>query len=287
MKDFNKEYLIQTIVVASNNLRMNSDKIECVSIIKDFLLDDYELERKISYFKKLTELSKFGIKLGEIHNCLINNKIDFLTLSDNFKQHSHLLITVLSSFLDNITSQKLKEIINNFYNIPVTENKSYKNSSANDYLVTEQTQETDYETDRLKEEIILGDLSKDEELDFESFQRRILKPVKSIENLLQRMKTKNYSYEEIISYSEILNEHFELSKNIGSLIISEMHKTISKAFLYIHEKKIQPNDYVIESLRACLIVIVATIKNKAVDITKYLNLAEEFSNKIKNLSEDV
>lgn len=285
MKDFNKEYIVQAVSVASNNLRMNSDKIECVSVIKSFLLDDSEIGDKIAYLKKITELSKFAIKIGEINNYLNNNKPDFLTLSENFKNHSHQLIQVLSSTLDNVNSEKLQTICNNYYETNSVEEKN--KTSINNNLNKQMTIEpfTD-DTNKLKEEIIFDDLSKKEDLDFESYQQRILTPIKGLENLLQRMKSDNYSYEEILSYSEIMNEHFILSQNFGSLIITEMHDVISKGLKMLHDRIINPNMYVLESLRACLIVIVATIKNKNVDITNYLNLAEDFSNKIKEITEE-
>ena len=218
---------------------------------------------------------------------MLNNKIDFLSLSDSFKLHSNLLITVLSSVLDNISSQKIKEFLNNFYEKQVKENKIGVDELTNNLSKTEKSFKIDTETDKMKEEIIFGDLSKEDDLDFESFQRRILKPIKSIENMLQRMRVGNFTGEEVLSYSEIMKEHHELSKNIGSQIIAEMHQTISKGLQLIYDSKIQPDEYIIESLRACLIVIVATIKNKSVEITNYLNLAEDFSEKITRLSEDV
>jgi len=47
----------------------------------------------------------------------------------------------------------------------------------------------------------------------------------------------------------------------------------------INNGKLLVDKTVIESLRACLIVIVAVVKRKEVDITGYLNRAEEFGNK--------
>jgi hypothetical protein len=44
-----------------------------------------------------------------------------------------------------------------------------------------------------------------------------------------------------------------------------------------------PGREVIEALRACLIVIVAVVKGKEVDITNYLNKAEEFGKKIQSI----
>jgi len=49
---------------------------------------------------------------------------------------------------------------------------------------------------------------------------------------------------------------------------------------------LKPTKEVTESLRACLIVIATLIRNKAVDITTYLNLAEEFGKKIETIKQD-
>ncbi len=44
-----------------------------------------------------------------------------------------------------------------------------------------------------------------------------------------------------------------------------------------------PGKEVIESLRACLIVIVAVVRGKEVDISNYLNRAEDFGNKLATI----
>jgi len=44
---------------------------------------------------------------------------------------------------------------------------------------------------------------------------------------------------------------------------------------------VMPGKDVVDALRACLIVIVAVVKGKEVDITNYLNRAEEFGKRIK------
>jgi hypothetical protein len=58
-----------------------------------------------------------------------------------------------------------------------------------------------------------------------------------------------------------------------------MHKIISLALDSISKGKLLVDKTIIESLRACLIVIVAVVKRKDVDITGYLNRAEDFGKK--------
>ena len=44
-----------------------------------------------------------------------------------------------------------------------------------------------------------------------------------------------------------------------------------------------PGHDVIEAMRACLIVIVAVVRGKELDITNYLNRAEAFGREIQSL----
>ena len=58
-----------------------------------------------------------------------------------------------------------------------------------------------------------------------------------------------------------------------------MHNILKEAFKGIISGNILINKLVIESLRACLIVIAAVVKGKEIDITDYLNRAEKFGKK--------
>jgi len=59
-----------------------------------------------------------------------------------------------------------------------------------------------------------------------------------------------------------------------------MHKIFSSALDLIKNKELLPIIPVIEGMRACLIVIVALVRGKDVDITLYLNRAENFGKQI-------
>lgn len=77
----------------------------------------------------------------------------------------------------------------------------------------------------------------------------------------------------IILYLALLHE-FEL--------LSKTHEIIASALDAIMNKKLKTDKTIIDALRACLIVIVAVVKKKDVDITGYLNRAEEFGKKYFN-----
>jgi len=65
-----------------------------------------------------------------------------------------------------------------------------------------------------------------------------------------------------------------------------MHNTISMALQFINAGNLQFSTNVVEEIRACLIVIVAIIKGKEVDITNYLKKAEGFGKKIQLISKE-
>ena len=83
-------------------------------------------------------------------------------------------------------------------------------------------------------------------------------------------------------YSEIMEEHSSLSNERGFAVLSEMHKTIALAFNSIISGDLSVDRSVVESLRACMIVIVALVKQKDLNISEYLYKAEEFGKKYLN-----
>ena len=90
--DLKKEYISQVLTTASHNLRLTSEKIEVIAILKEFIAKSGNVGESIVEMKKITELSKFAIKLGEVNIYITGDKIDFLKLSERFKEHSHNLI---------------------------------------------------------------------------------------------------------------------------------------------------------------------------------------------------
>ncbi len=281
--DLTKQYIIQAITVASNNLRLSSEKIECVAILRDHISKSGDLQSVILKFKKITELSKFGIRLSEIFNQLSNSKLDFLRLSEQFKEHTHQMVLLLSNLLDRVTPSLLREKLYQESGEDTGGEVDTKESSEKTIeLIRSPEKESAIaqKTNELKEEIILADLEKETELSFEQFQQRILKPVKGLENLLSRLISGEFHEDELRSSMELMKINYELSEENGFKVISNMHIIFAVGLKLILNKKMKPDKYIVESLRACLIVIVAVIKSKDVDITNYLNRAERFGEQI-------
>ncbi|MCX6173593.1 MAG: hypothetical protein NTZ27_02430 [Ignavibacteriales bacterium] len=281
--DLAKQYIIQCIVAAANNLRLSSEKIETVAILRERLNNCESLSEEIKNFKKITELSKLGIKLGDLQNFIDNGKIEFVKLSDKFKEHSYGLVKELNGVLDIFTPQATRMSFQKFdisgLNIDLT------NQKINSFdAIVQSPPEIELprrsRADELREAIIFEELNKENDFNFENFEEKVLRPVKELDPFLNRVLKYEYTENEINSHIKIMFENAELSKKVGFEILSNMHSIFAKGLELINQKKIAPSSNVVESLRACLIVIVAVVRGKEVDITNYLTRAENFGKTI-------
>ncbi len=281
--DLAKQYIIQCIVAAANNLRLSSEKIETVAILRERLNNCESLSEEIKNFKKITELSKLGIKLGDLQNFIDNGKIEFVKLSEKFKEHSYSLVKELNGVLDVFTPHLARLSFQKFdlegLNVDLT------NQKVNSFdTIAQSPPEIELprrsRTDELREAIIFEELNKDNDFNFENFEEKVLRPVKELDPFLNRVLKYEYTENEINSHIKIMFENAELSKKVGFEILSNMHGIFAKGLELINQKKIAPSSNVVESLRACLIVIVAVVRGKEVDITNYLTRAENFGKTI-------
>ncbi|MFZ2324059.1 MAG: hypothetical protein WAV89_10215 [Ignavibacteriaceae bacterium] len=281
--DFIRQYINQSITIAANNLRLNNQQIEVVALLKEAINKSENLSDDLINMKKITELSLLAIRLNEIYNFLTQNQIDLLKISDQFKEHSRYLIKDLGHMLDISTPLSFKSAIEKLkdgFNITKEEIKidlSKRTPDEEPFVKSE--------TEKIKEKIILDD--EPEEIDddelIQKFEGTIITPVKPLDNLLKKLAIEEVDYEELIKYAKIMKTNAELSKRIGFEILSNMHSIIAKALLLIRSRDLMPGKEVIESLRACLIVIVAVVRGKEVDISNYLNKAEEFGNRLSTI----
>lgn len=283
--DLKKQYIIQTISVAVNNLRLSSEKIEVVGLLKETILNAGDLESVISSMKKITQLSKLAIKLNEIYNFLKQNKIDFLKLSEKFKDHTQLLVKDLNLVLDTLTPGSYKEIIKKLdeFSSSSLQEENKEGTVTIDFTDRKSSLTEKMKTDKLKEKIIFEDENNDDHLFFQNFEATILKPVKEIELVLKNLGNGEVKSTELRQYESVMRVNASLSEKFGTEITTDMHNILAKAFRMLQLKELNPEKDMIEAMRACLIVIVALVKNKDVDITYYLNRAEDFGKKLQTL----
>jgi hypothetical protein len=276
--DLIKQYINQSITIAANNLRLNNQQIEVVALLKEAINKSENLSDDLINMKKSTELSLLAIRLNEIYNFLSQNPIDLLKISDQFKEHSRQLIKDLGHMLDISTPSSFKTAIEKLKG-----GISFNEEEINvDLAKRIPNDEPFLNNENIKENIILNDEPEEEDEDelIQKFEATIISPIKPLDNLLKRLMTEEMDYEELISFARIMKTNEELSKRIGFEILSHMHSIIAKALTLIKNRNLMPGKEVIESLRACLIVIVAVVRGKEVDISNYLNKAEEFGNKL-------
>jgi len=291
--DIVKQYLVQCISTAANNLRLNSQKIEIVAMLRDIIVKSNDLDDDIRIMKKITELSTLAIRFNEIYSYLSQPQIDLFKFSEKMKEHSSILIKDMSHMLDMVSPdsfkhaiEKLRPFVIEDKNIsePVLEtvNNSIKidlSSRKQDPDIFEKS-----ENEIIKEKIIMEEENDNEDIFFQNYESEILKPIKSIDSLLKKISTYEVAEDEIFRWANLMKTNGNLSAKIGFEIIANMHRILSRAFTLIGTKELVPKFEVIESMRASLIVIVAVIKGKEVDITNYLNRAEEFGRKIQILN---
>lgn len=295
--DLSKQYIVQCITTAANSLRLSSEKIEVVALLREKFVNTENLAEEIKNFKKITELSKLGIKLNEIFNFIEGGKIDFVKISDKFKEHSYSLVKDLNYLLDVVTPQQLRMIfskqVEDSINVDLTRKASLSpeisepvfgnGSDKNENILMPKRSRTE----ELKEEIIFEELNKELGFSFENYEETVLRPVKTLDAFLNRVSKYDFTESEISGNIKTMYANAELSQKIGFEILSNMHNIFARGLDFINKKKISPSPNVIEALRACLIVIVAVVRGKEVDITNYLNKAESFGRSISSVKKEM
>ena len=119
--DLIKQYIVQCLTSASNNLRLTTHQLEAVGLLRETFYNSEDVEGDIKKMKTITELSTLGIRLNEVYNYLTTNKIDFLRISDKFKEHSQFLISDMSHLLEMANPLLIKKAIRRLRGEPVEE----------------------------------------------------------------------------------------------------------------------------------------------------------------------
>ncbi|HLG32970.1 MAG TPA: hypothetical protein VI362_07995 [Ignavibacteriaceae bacterium] len=276
--DLVKVYIVQSISAASNNLRLNSQQVEVVALLRQMILKSEDLGDDLYKMKRVTEFSKIGIRLNEIYAFLTTGKVDFFKISEKFKEHSQYLIRELNQLLESLSPEEFKTALRKMNgedeNIPVVNIDLSKHNKNIMNQVFE-------ESKMLKENIIMEEEESDSE-SFHSYEQKIISTIKPLESLLSDLQKNDVDYDKLGKINILLKQNAELSFNKSFEVIGSMHKILSRAMDNIISQKLPPEKNVVESIRACMIVIVAVLKGKEVDITSYLNKAEEFGRKLIN-----
>jgi len=275
--DLVKVYLIQSITTAANNLRLNPQQIEVVGLLRETIVNSEDLGSELLLMKKTTELSKLAIRLAEIHTFLTLGKVDFVKISEQFREHSRYLIRDLNQFLESVSPKIYKDA---FYKINGTYDSIDvelvdRSNLAGEILDKEINSQIKVETNEKSE----GNNKSVSAIDFE---KKILSPVKSLDELLKKITSGEADNNELNKYCELMQDHALLASHHEFELLARMHDIIAATLEAMSRDNLEADKEVVEALRACLIVIVAVVKRKDVDITGYLNRAQEFGMKYFN-----
>ena len=289
--DLIKQYIAQSISTASGNLRLSNQRIEVIAMLKEVILKSKDIQHDLNQMKKITELSKIAIKLSEIHHYLSQGSIDFLKVTDKFKEHSFSLIKDMTYMLDMVNPYTFRQTIDRLIEsdkkvveiILEPENKSVSELESD--LLSKNFNNISHSSsiNAAVDDIVLLEEEKDNLQPFNSFENTILNPIKSVDSLLNELNIDSEIPAEIEEYSNVMKLNADLSSQNGFEILSQMHTIISEGLILLKNKSLLPSKEVIESIRACLIVIVAVVKSKEIDIKNYLNRAEVFGKFLKKI----
>ena len=276
--DLVKVYLIQSITSAANNLRLNAQQIEVVGLLRETITNCEDVGAEFLKMKKSTELSKLAIRLSEIHSFLTLGKVDFIKISDQFRDHSRFLLRDLNQFLENVSPQVYKNAFIKINNgeLPAIDVELVDRSNLSGQIMVND------EGDQNKKRV-----AKDAEKQTSAsndFEKKILGPIKSLDEMLKDLSIGLMNQKELSKYIEIIQDNAALSNQRGFKLLAKMHMILEFGFSSILQGILEVDKTVTEALRACLIVIVAIVKKKEVDISGYLNRAEEFAKKFLNKS---
>jgi hypothetical protein len=280
--ELTKQYIIQSVTSAANSLRLSTQKIEVVGLLKELISRSEDLESDIKKMKKITQFSTLAIRINEIYNYLTQTQVDMTRISDKFKEHSQYLLKDLNNMLETMNPVNFKEAVDALYG----DKQTAEGEEINVDLSKRDAEEISFdreEKENIKEKIIM-DEEKEDDVFFQNYESTVLKPIKPLDSMLKSLAEGEADENDITSFADTLSHNAEVSDRAGFEIIANMHKIVAKALILIKNKELDPDKETVESMRACLIVIVAVVRGKEVDITTYLNRAEEFGERIETLT---
>jgi hypothetical protein len=279
-----KQYIVQSVTAASNNLRLTTHQLEAVGLLREKLINSDDIMADIENMKSVTELSTFAIRLHEIYNFLSQTRIDFFKLSEQFKKHSQCLINDLNHILEGDNPKVIKIALDKMSGIQSRKEEEIKIDLTE--VKTDSDQLIKHSREERKKEFVKSVEGRADN-HYRDYEKIILEPIRPIDAMLMSLEKRTVNYEDLAHFAEIMRVNAEISEKNGYEIIAEMHSIISKALLMIKARELMPGKKIIESIQACLIVIVAVVRGKDVDITNYLNKAEEFAGEINVITNKV
>jgi len=280
MFNFEKEYIIQCIASAANNLRLSSEKIEIIALLRDFLNKASDINASINELKTTTAFSKLAIQLSSILFDLNKGKIDFMRVSERFRDDTLKIISETGRLLETTNPG---EVSRTFEKLSLKSMQISVDKVCETHLPAPAVLDVKDEPIQEESSVEPERIEDAEEVKFDEFVNGILLPINEVEGVLTRIEIDDFEPDELTYYSELMLNNAEKSEELGFEIIAKMQYIFSDGLLLFRDGKLSNAKRTVELLRACMIVVVAIIRKKNVDLTNYIQQAENFGAEIKEI----
>ncbi len=276
MKDITKTYLEQCFDKALTGIQLKAGQVEIVTKLRELLFKGNNIKGIIERMKKSTELSTFGIKVGEAYAFIEENEIDFSSVSHHFNEHTEKISQTIRNLIESVSWENFQRTIARLNELELAEEegKKEKEEQIEFMLDYKPTENDDEETLEMKKDFILDDEVLIRDISFDEYREKILDSVKKIDELLNNLQENNYNDELLLKCIKTVETNKTLSENHNFEIITKMHGILADSLKLVGRDIVKINNQLIYAMRSCLIVIVAIIKDKKVDITEFLERAE-------------
>ncbi len=230
-----REYIVQTYENAANNLRMTSRRLVNHTLFKEFLSECENLEKAIDEMKKITELAKFAIKLGKVYE-YTQSPPEFIKLTEVMSRQINELIPEVREILDEYEPEYISGKLNSIQAVLNNDVSAQANDDTTENII------------------------------------EVVGLIKKVDDYLNLCVTGEISGDDKEKFMEIVNRKNSLLHNFSDPLVNEMREIFNELFGNIISNGVsQPEE--VEAMRACLIVIVAKLKNKDVDVSQFIELA--------------
>ncbi len=286
MKDLTVKYLEQCFNNALNGLQLKAGQVDIVTKLRELLFGSDDLKGTIERMKKNTELSTLGIRIGEAYDFMEKNEIDFSSVSHHFLEHSEKISNTMKNLVESVSWEDFQRTVARLNELKLTgqENKR-ENEEQFEFMLDYQPSEKDNEeTFELKKDFILDDELLTRNISFAEYRENILDSVKKIDGLLNDLQEGKHNNEQLTKCIRTIEINKNLSEKHNFDIITRMHGILSGTLKLIETESVRVNKQLIYAMRSCLIVIVAIIKDKKVDITEFLQRAEYLGKELEKLN---
>lgn len=305
--ELEKQYLIQCLTHAANNLRLNTAKAGVVNLFRDQFINASNPGEEIEEMKKVPSLAAFAMRIGDIYQFISTSRVNFLTIPETFKEHCGLLVKELNLLLENNNEEAIAAYLSEIREKVKLSHKAASSSGKMNLAKRisgrlgldklqdkkkerSQTSKENLEKDirqveSRKEEMLLEhEPNQQDEFLYQNFEENILRPIKRIDEFLKSLSAGKPRRSEFEFALQVTENNSALSYESGFEIIGNMHSIFARALKLLEKGKLDNRHEVIESMRACLIVIVVMVRGKDADISEYLNRAERFGRQIININ---